>query len=228
LGEGCWQDYKFMRGEFNYVAIKHGCFLSYKHGTQYLMKKINEEVHEALNSELEPYIPSEDRIFRDTNRISPGDYIDEKIALALCESACMVVVYVPSYLSNDHSYCAREFCAMIELERQRYENVSNIADTKKSLIITIAFCEVERVPPEIKGNRKIIEFKDFNSASRRILKKDRYIKEFAEIAKYIDERYKMLNNLTLLNPKCTEFKLPDDNSDNVKKLLRDTHGQFPR
>ena len=39
------------------MPFKHGCFISYRHGQNYLMKRIIDDLYAALSSELEPLIP---------------------------------------------------------------------------------------------------------------------------------------------------------------------------
>ncbi len=211
------------------MSLKHACFISYRHGNQALMKRINDDLYTALCSELEPLIKRDVPVFKDTARLKAGDYLDKKMAQALCESACLIVVYLPIYLDKAHSYCAREFRAMEQLEKKRYEALTAVADKARSLIITIAFCDKKMMSTEIIGDRLFVDFKDFGTASPKMHKTPRYIEKIKEIAEYIHERFTLLNRLSP-DPcgNCEEFELPKADSDEVQKLLRDTIQPFPR
>lgn len=213
------------------MPLKHACFLSYRHGTQPKLKRINDEVYTALCSELEPLIKCDVPVFKDTMRLRAGDYLDETMARALCESACLIVVYVPIYLDLAHTYCAREFRAMEQLEKKRYEALTEVADKARSLIITIAFCDKTHLPAEIIGDRSrlFVDFQDFGTDTRSMLKNRKYISKIKEIAEYIYERFTLLNKLSP-DPcgNCAEFELPRADSDEVQKLLEDTIQPFPR
>ena len=43
------------------------------------MKRIINDLYEALSSELETCFSSQAAIFKDTERLNPGEYLDEKM-----------------------------------------------------------------------------------------------------------------------------------------------------
>ncbi len=132
------------------MPLKHACFISYRHGQYHLMKRFISDLDEALSSELEAYFPPQAVIFKDTERLATGEYLDERIARAICESACLIAVYTPSYLHPEHPYCAREFRAMEQLEQRRFEAVSTKSDKSGSLIIPIVYRGWNSVPEELR------------------------------------------------------------------------------
>src|SRR5690349_21606894 len=84
------------------MAIRYGCFFSYAHGRHELMQRFKTTLADALRCYLEPHFDNEDELFVDTDQLGGGDDIDRKIARAMCESACMVLIYTPKY--EAHAY----------------------------------------------------------------------------------------------------------------------------
>jgi hypothetical protein len=72
---------------------------------------------DALRCYLEPYFDNEDELFVDTEQLGGGDDLDRKIARAMCESVCMILIYTPKY--EAHAYTRREYAAMRLLEAER-------------------------------------------------------------------------------------------------------------
>lgn len=210
------------------MPFKHACFISYRHGQNHLMKRIIDDLYAALSSELEPRIPCEVPVFKDTARLNPGDYLDKKMAQALCESACLIVVYIPIYLDSEHPYCAREFRAMEQLEKKRFEAITVAADKSRSLIIPIVYRGKNNVPDDLIGDRLVVDFCDFDTTKPKMHKTPRYNNEIKKIADHIYERFTLLSGLPT-DPcnNCEEFELPKADSDEVRKLLRDPTQPFP-
>jgi len=96
------------------MAIRYGCFFSYAHGRHELMQRFKATLADALRCYLEPYFDNEDELFVDVEQLGGGDDLDRKIARAMCESVCMVLIYTPKY--EAHAYTRREYAAMRRLE----------------------------------------------------------------------------------------------------------------
>lgn len=96
----------------------HACFISYRHpavaGSR--EEKLIRHVVKAIADHVQMYT-HEHQVYFDDKRLVPGYQYDERLAEAICRSACMVVVYWPSYLESD--YCRKELRAMLEIEEQR-------------------------------------------------------------------------------------------------------------
>lgn len=105
------------------MALKYSCFISYRHAEGELHRRIIRDLFEALSEELELHVG--EKIFLDEERLRGGFLYNEVIAEALCMSACMVLVYTPTYFDLEHSYCAREFRAMEALEEYRLNKIRN-------------------------------------------------------------------------------------------------------
>ena len=79
------------------MAIRYGCFFSYAHGRHELMQRFKATLADALRCYLEPYFDDESELFIDTEQLGGGDDLDRKIARAMCESVCMILIYTPKY-----------------------------------------------------------------------------------------------------------------------------------
>src|SRR4051812_29568101 len=77
----------------NRMAIRYGCFFSYAHGRHSLMQHFKAALVDALQCYLEPYFDNEEELFVDTEQLGGGDDLDGRIARAMCESVCMILIY---------------------------------------------------------------------------------------------------------------------------------------
>ena len=83
------------------MPIKYACFISYRHGQRKLAERIINDLTEALASELEAWL--EEEMYVDRERLKGGDFYNEALAKALCESVCMIMIFTPTYFSADHT-----------------------------------------------------------------------------------------------------------------------------
>ena len=110
-----WQGRTGNRGDA--MEIRYGCFLSYAHGQYAFMNKFKNDLIEALACYLEPHLDREEVLFIDSEQLGGGDDIDLRVARAMCQSVCMIVLYTPKY--EAHGYTRREFAAMQLIEQER-------------------------------------------------------------------------------------------------------------
>src|SRR5215510_8791933 len=94
----------------NCMPFKYSCFISYCHGKEDLVRTFIEELKKALKRHLDAYL--DEGVYIDEERLRGGDLYNEKLAEAICQSVCMIVVYMPKY--ERHPYCLREYAAMEE------------------------------------------------------------------------------------------------------------------
>jgi hypothetical protein len=101
----------------------HACFISYRHPANPGNRedRMIQQVVKAFGDHLS-VVTHEHEIYYDKKRLAPGFQYDERLAEAICRSACMVIVYWPSYLESE--YCKQEIEAMLEVERLRREVLS--------------------------------------------------------------------------------------------------------
>jgi hypothetical protein len=131
-----------------------------------------------------------------------------ELAYQLCQSACMVIFFSPLHFDVEHPYCAQEYQAMLELERQRLgaaeEDLRN-----KGLIFPVVFCGSDCLPPEIASSRHYENFENIVCESD-FEERDCQTRLKA-MAKQVFMRYKALNNAGVFNgANCREFKFPNE------------------
>jgi hypothetical protein len=189
------------------MPFKYSCFISYRHTTEYKGRAYTERIVEDLKAELEFRVAHE--VYRDTERLKGAEFYPETLGTALCKSICMVVLYWPTYFSQEHTFCAREFKAMEELEKKRLKLLESEAERKNGLIIIIALRDFKRIPAEIRERRLC---KDFEAYTLKFnMRKDAdFQKDVIEISKYIADRVSIFQALTS-DPfsECEEFRLPN-------------------
>jgi hypothetical protein len=96
----------------------HAFFVSYRHPAS---KKGIEELWanrtlETIRFHLETSTHNYD-IYFDEERLLPTYQYNQQLAKHICRSACMVVLYWPSYLESD--YCLKEINTMLSIEKRR-------------------------------------------------------------------------------------------------------------
>ncbi len=184
------------------MPIKYSCFISYRSPSAELAR----EFHSSLDRELRLWTPLP--IFRDETRLSGGDFLDKKLALALCESACMVMIYTPTYFDRFNTYCAREFKAMEILEAKRHKMLGGRGNEKNGLIIPVIYRGWEYFPSLISTLRHSYKF-EFSVCGKSYLKRKEYQESIKKIAEYI---YLRCNELNAIDKdaceECDTFEIP--------------------
>ena len=97
--------------------FKNACFISYRHGQYAIKERFIRELDIGLAAELE--LLRNEGVYVDYERLNGGQFIDTNLARAIYESACMVMIYHPTYFDPRNAYCAREYRAMCALETDR-------------------------------------------------------------------------------------------------------------
>ncbi len=174
------------------MPLQYSCFISYRHTqddiTQRLGSHLKREISRMLDME----------VYVDQERLQGGDFFNNKLARALCESVCLVVVYTPTYFSQRHTYCAREYKAMELLEEKRLRALRRSGLPKNhghGLIIPIVYRGKKELPESIKSNRQCHVFEDYQISGTDNLENPEYLKEITEIAEYIKARHHELRKV---------------------------------
>jgi hypothetical protein len=190
------------------MPLRNACFISFRHGDQELTQRFISELHKGLLGELETQFGRDVGVFLDNARLRGGDLFNEAIAEHLCESTCLLIVYTPSYFDLKYSYCAREYKAMVELERQRLGMLGQGIDQTHGLIIPVVFRGENTMPPEIRKNRLCYDFADFLMVGRALNKHKKFAATLRDMAEYIAERHRTISALVPSN--CAGFRLPNE------------------
>lgn len=168
------------------------------------MKRFIDELKEQLKSSLDPYF--DDCVYIDEERLRPGFQFNEALGKALCQSACMVVVYVPKY--DQHEYCVREFHAMELLEERRRALLGGNLPNEVGMIIPIVLRPgASGVPDKIRNRRQYSDFSRYTTATPAISSNPQYVEKIEEIAEYIQ---RVSIAFAALDPchGCEDFVIP--------------------
>lgn len=97
------------------MSLQYSCFISYLHPRDEWTLTVTKQVIKAVRNALGFYTKAP--LYLDEERLQPSYNHNELLAEAICESACMVVLYYPAYRDSD--YCQRELLAMKAIEDRR-------------------------------------------------------------------------------------------------------------
>jgi hypothetical protein len=186
------------------MEIRYGCFLSYAHGQYAFMNKFKNDLIEALACYLEPHLDREEVLFIDSEQLGGGDDIDLRVARAMCQSVCMIVLYTPKY--EAHGYTRREFAAMqlIEQERRAWYALPS------HLIIPIIMTRhPDGLPPQITESGLYVDFSGYTLASGDLKSNPQYLPDIDRIVQRIATHYHLLKRSTPPGHDCSRFVLPD-------------------
>ena len=187
--------------------LEHSCFISYRHGRGVYAKRAIDDFLEALESRLEQYLDG--KIYIDREELRAGVIYPSALAKALCESACLVVIYWPTYFSEQHTYCTREFMAMEALETQRITSIKEMKEKNLGLIIPVVFTAASRVPGKIAESRYYQDFTGYRLGGPKLYEHPQFEDKIIEIAGYITECYDILDSSAEdICGDCGSFELP--------------------
>ena len=188
------------------MPIKYSCFISYRSPSAELAR----DFHSSLDRELRHWTPLP--IYRDETRLRGGDFFNRELALALCESACMVMIYTPTYFDQLSTYCAREYKAMEILEARRLEQLGYERNYQHGLIIPVVYRGVDIFPRYVSSIRNYYKFDSFHICGKSYLRNNQYQDLIKQIAKYIYDRCNELNALDEDPCEiCGSFEIPPTN-----------------
>jgi hypothetical protein len=185
---------------------EHSCFISYRHGRGVYATRALDDFLEALESRLEQYLDG--KIYIDKAGLRAGVIYPSALAKALCESACLVVIYWPTYFSEQHTYCTREFMAMEALETQR-TSIKGMKEKNLGLIIPIVFTGASMLPGKISESRYYQDFTGYRLGGPKLYEHPQFEDKIIAIAEYITECYDILDSSPEdICGNCGAFELP--------------------
>jgi hypothetical protein len=95
-------------------------------------------------------------VYYDEKRLVPGYQYDEKLADAICRSACMVIVYWPAYLESD--YCRKEIEAMLDIEQKRRQLLGRALHGCRLFIPIILRGNLDELPDGVRDNCQYLDY----------------------------------------------------------------------
>ena len=186
------------------MDIRYGCFLSYAHGHHAHMNRFKNDLAEALACYLEPHLDTQNALFVDSEQLGGGDDLDQRVARALCESVCMILIYTPKY--EAHAYTRREYAAMQLIENERkhwYPMPSHLT------IPVIMTRHPDGLPPQITVPGMYVDFSGYTLASGELKANPAYLPDIARIVQRIAIHYQLLKRSTPPGHDCGRFVMPD-------------------
>lgn len=206
------------------MPIKYSCFISYPHG-QDIIRDFIEQLTVELQKRIDFYLNYPP--YYDQQRLKPGFLYNEALGTAICESVCMIVVYIPKYERS--SYCLREFAAMEQVERQRRTRLGQ-QNMRQGMIIPIVLRALEnddgvaQLPTWLTAHRHCCNFSKYatGAGADQILGNPEYVQEIERIARGIYEVFLALDELEN-DPcaECSDFSIPDEQT--VQQRYRPGH-----
>jgi hypothetical protein len=193
------------------MALKWSCFLSFRGGAGALATEIVDKFVQALTNELG--MQTDAGLYRYTDQMVAGDFIDPTIADELRASACMIALFTGKYFSKARSYCAREYLAMSRLEKDRLKRLSAQRPATKGLIVPVILRNPDRFPPVLK-TRFMFDFTGFGQNASGLDLPEGFFQKVRKIAEYASDRHAELESIV---EDDEEMQLPDD--DEVKTFL---------
>lgn len=190
------------------MVFKHACFVSYCHDDDMGMTGFMKQLKEALNSSLGVHIKNKKAYIDD--KLQPGDVFDKKLAKAICQSICLIVIYTPPY--EESEYCLKEFAAMEYIEDKRMELIGEKITRDERLIIPIIFRGEDDLPAKISAN---IHYCDCSKMALSSFlgdlpsNPDFLDKIEVEVAKVIHSRYKKFEGVDACSI-CESFDFTDE------------------
>lgn len=194
------------------MAFEYCCFISYSHNPGDLPDRFIKDLYNTLTSEIGALTRGINSCCVDWDRLRGGDYYNMRLSKALCKSACMIMVYTPTYFDKKHTYCAREFKAMESIELKRLRLLGDLSEDH-GLIIPVVYRGDKYVTNYIKEKRHYYNFSGYipgKNGENSLLTHSTYGPQIKEIAEYVFERYSLLDELWDMSIRCSDFSLPSE------------------
>lgn len=214
------------------MPINHACFISYPHSiigdsTQTFV----DNFIEPLSRELGFLVQEKDSIYVDRKRLQPGAIWDPELTKAICESACMIVLYTPLYLCSE--YCLREYVAMEILEEKRKKILGQEYNQQNGMIIPLVIPMYFDLPDKLKQIRQCVDVSEYKL--RKFNTEDKNDRDLvSRIGAQIIYNLKKTRQIdeSVFDIKCSDFDLPsvEDalHSWHMSSLMKYVTDPFPK
>ncbi len=206
------------------MSFRYCCFISYRNRDG--DRDVAERLASALRNELGRLLPDAE-VFRDADYIAIGDELDPNLATAICESVCMLVIYTPTTYEADHTYCAREYAAMVALEQTRLAAMDGAVRPSRGPILTLPFRGARWLPAELKARAPY----DFNGVREDLRSPEAFSTVIPDIAEDIVEWCSVLGRRDVppnAGDGCEGFALPPADHEVARRILDQTRTVAPR
>jgi hypothetical protein len=186
------------------MGFTNACFISYRHSSEPGVQKFYDSFRTELAVQVGLLMPGM-KVYLDTDRLRGGDFFNKELAFALCSSVCMVSLYNPYYFDVNNTYTAREYQAMVTLERQRLSVIPQEA-RGKGLIIPIIIRG--NLPDEIRRER---QYYQLDLLAPGDLKKPNSRQALRQVAEQIHQRHEVFRSVAVDPCRlCSDFDFPTE------------------
>jgi hypothetical protein len=195
-------------------SFQYGGFVSYRHGDpddpDDALNSFARQVKEALSSELRT---QGKKIFFDEDHMKGGYILRPTLGQSICQSVCMIVIFVRDYLSPQNPYCAAELRAMLACEAERFKKLGiEESEATKGHVITLAYRNPDLVPKVLK-DRIFHDFSEHTTADIPLRLNKNHASKFVEIASYIADLYEEMEDQQAdLCAGCNQQTIPNQDS----------------
>jgi hypothetical protein len=151
-----------------------------------------------------------------------GLKVEAGIARALCESVCMIAVYMPTY--ERRAFCLREFAAMEAYEEERRKVLKDRMRQDQSMTLTIVYRHREsngnRMVPSWIRNQSYFDFSNYAMAGKSVFRNPKSIDALETIVRRMsDVKEVLVSSADDPCPPRTNYSLPAADSKAVKERL---------
>jgi hypothetical protein len=190
------------------------CFISYRHLGDPDAAAIVTAFKKALVTQISLWIPNAS-VYFDTERLQGGDFFSRELARQLCRSSCMILLFNPFYFDVDHPYCAREYKAMLHLERDRLAKLPRELQSS-GLIIPVIIRGEESLPNELKTQRQYFSLDQYLLQPADFQQRE-CLAEIRKIANVVYHRYRLMSRFGADATDCSAFDFPSE--DDIREWL---------
>lgn len=202
------------------MPFKYSCFISYRHSSnRSLQTKLVKSIHERLEDTLEQH---NQKVFLDDKSLQKGYNLNDSIADELCRSAFMVLIYTPHYFDENYPWCAREYRAMLQLEKERFQSKYNF-DRGFSFIIPIICSDGGPLQSNLQSNL-YYNWTTHLRKGTKFPKSNQFHQDIVELAEHISKHCEQLDNLKDFCENCNNFTMPE--VEETKKWIRTETGNY--
>jgi hypothetical protein len=197
------------------MAFKCACFISYPHNAGKSVDKFVTRLKEELQDRFAQFVT--DPIVTDHDFLTGADF-NKAIAQRICESACLLVVYMPVYQRK--TFCLQEYTAMERLQAVRYQALKADLSAQFGMILPLIYTGDDATIPEwISKHINYRNIRDFTVSDPLTVFDDASFKEWiVKIANLVNSLYNTFQGTNLGSP-CGGYKLPDETDPDVTKKL---------
>jgi hypothetical protein len=189
------------------MAFKCACFISYPHNAGKSVDTFVDRLKEELQDRFAQFVT--DPIATDHD-FPTGANFHKAIAQKICESACLLVVYMPVYQRKP--FCLQEYTAMERLQVARYQALQQDLSGQFGMILPLVYTgEESKIPTWISEHINYKNISKFTIADPVAIFDQQDFQEWlVTIANMVDSLYNAFQ-ASPTNPcqTCGAYALPD-------------------